>query len=424
MAVFGTNLSHSQRFNRRVVLETVRLFGPLSRAEVARRTGLSAQTVTNIVDQLKPGGLLVEQQRRTGSRGQPPIDLMINPDGAYSFGISFDHRRLVVVLINLGGEIVDQVEFPVRQPTPAVILPLVDAAVHEILADRAIPFDRVYGAGLVMPVLIANGSPTTLGPSSVPEWRDYPVADDLANRLKIPVFLDNDATAGAIGEVLYGAAKRLADFFYIYLGVGIGGGIILSGRPYRGAYGMAGEIAHLVSEPGGRPCPCGNRGCLERYASLSAAFAAVTRTEETFEPIDIAVLEEAFAAGDPNMLAWLDDSAARLRNAIVTIENLLDPQAVILGGIVPEPILSALMERIEPLPPSVSSRHADTASPRLVRAESGGIDTHALGAASLAIFDSMSPHPSLLTMDGETEEEPRPGRSAAASHLRNARQAL
>src|SRR3546814_5344288 len=98
MAVFGTNLDHGQRFNRRVVLETVRLHGPLSRADIARLTGLSAQTVTNIIDQFKPDELLIEQPRKVRRRGQPPIDLVINPAAAYSFGISFDHRQLVVVL--------------------------------------------------------------------------------------------------------------------------------------------------------------------------------------------------------------------------------------------------------------------------------------------------------------------------------------
>lgn len=394
MRLSGTNIDHTQRFNRRVVLEAVRLHGPLSRAEVARLTGLSAQTVTNIIEQFKPAELLIEKPRRTGGRGQPPIDLIVNPQAAYSFGISFDDRKLVVILLNLGGEICAEIELPVAHPSPAVVLPLIEAAVNELTSKLSISPDRIWGAGVVMPALIAKGSPTVLGPSSVPEWQGYPVVERLGGRLGIPVFVDNDATAGAIGELLFGAGRQLTDFFYVHLGVGVGGGIIASGRPYRGAFGMSGELGHIISVPDGRPCPCGNKGCLERYASLSAAYAAVTEMPENFHPIDLDVLHKALENRDEKLLNWMDDAARHLRNAIVTIENLLDPQAIVIGGPIPDGILEGLMSRIEPLPASVSSRHGN-APKRLVKAASG-LDTRVLGAASLAIFDSMTPDFSVL----------------------------
>src|SRR3546814_13751483 len=154
----------------------------------------------------------------------------------------------------------------------------------------------------------------------------------------------------------------------------------MAGRPYRGAFGMSGELGHIVSFPEGRPCPCGNKGCLERYVSLSAAHAAVTGQPETFDPIQLGVLQAAFEAGDGRFLRWLDEASGHLRNTIVTIENLFDPQAVILGGLIPDAILSALISRIEPLPTSVSNRPG-AGSRRLLKAESG-LDTRALGATS------------------------------------------
>lgn len=392
--LFGTNLDRAQRFNRRVVLETIRVNGPLSRAEVARLTGLSAQTVTNIIDQFKPAGLLIEKPRRTGGRGQPPIDLLINPSAAFSFGISFDDRRLVVVLLDLGGEIRAEAELPIAHPTPGVILPLIEAAVNELISKTKISRELIWGAGVVMPVLVSQGHPTALGPSSVPDWQDFPVEEKLRNRLNLPVFLDNDATAAAIGELLFGAGRQFSDFFYIYLGVGVGGGIIISSRPYRGAFGMSGEIGHMISVPGGRQCPCGNRGCLERYVSLSAADAAFRQGPETFGAIDLDALYKGFEARDTRLMQWLDDAAEHLRNAIVSVENLFDPQAVILGGPVSDTILDALIERIEPSLISVSHRQGN-ASSRLIKAESG-LDSRVLGAASLAIFDSMTPDFSVL----------------------------
>lgn len=392
--LFGTNLDRAQRFNRRVVLETIRVNGPLSRADVARLTGLSAQTVTNIIDQFKPAGLLIEKPRRTGGRGQPPIDLVINPSAAFSFGISFDERRLVVVLLDLGGEIRGQAELPVAHPTPGVILPLVEAAVNQLISKTKISTELIWGAGVVMPVLVSQGNPTALGPSSVPDWQDFPVADKLRERLNMPVFLDNDATAAAIGELLFGAGRQFSDFFYIYLGAGVGGGIIISSRPYRGAFGMSGEIGHMMSVPGGRPCPCGNKGCLERYVSLSAADAAFREQPETFSALDLDELYKGFETKNPRLMHWLDEAAEHLRNAIVSVENLFDPQAVILGGSVPDTVLDALIERIEPSLISVSHRQGN-ASSRLLKAETG-LDSRVLGAASLAIFDSMTPDFSVL----------------------------
>lgn len=387
--LFGTNLDRAQRFNRRVVLETVRVHGPLSRADVARLTGLSAQTVTNIIDQFKPAGLLIEKPRRTGGRGQPPIDLIINPSAAFSVGISFDRQRLVVVLLDLSGAIRAEVQLPVSRATPDVILPLIESAVTELTGRTQISRELIWGAGIVMPVLVSQGHPTVLGPSSVPDWKDYPVEAELRKRLNLPVFLDNDATAAAIGELLFGAGRQFSDFVYIYLGVGVGGGIIISGRPYRGAFGMSGEIGHMISVPGGRPCPCGNRGCLERYVSLSAADAAFREVPEASGAIDLDRLYKGFEDKEPRLMQWLDEAAEHLRNAIVSVENLFDPQAVILGGPVPESILDALIERIEPSLISVSHRHG-CASSKLLRAQSG-LDSRVLGAASLAIFDSMAP---------------------------------
>jgi predicted NBD/HSP70 family sugar kinase len=389
MSLFGTNLEHGQRYNRRVVLESVRLHGPLSRAEIARRTGLSAQTVSNIMDQLKPADLVVEHPRRTGGRGQPPIDIQINPKGAFAFGISFDQSQLKVIVVNLGGEVCGEIEFALTHSGPGILLPLIESAVNELTAARSIPSERIWGAGVVLPTLVSRGSLTSLGPTVVPEWRGFPLAAKLQERLGFPVLVDNDATAGAIGELLYGAGRRLSDFFYFYIGVGLGGGIVANGRPYRGAYGMSGELAHVVSVPDGRACACGNKGCLERYASLSAAHGALTGREEGSELVDLKRIAAAFASKDRKLMRWIEDCSGHLRNAIVSVENLLDPEAVIVGGLIPDAMLDMLLATIAPLPPSVSSRHSREA-PRLLKA-AVGLDTRALGAAALAMFDCMTP---------------------------------
>lgn len=402
MALFGTNLEHGQRFNRRLVLDSIRRHGPLSRADIARRTGLSAQTISNIMEQLRREDLVLEQARRSGGRGQPPIQIEIKPDAAYAFGISFDHNRLTVIALDLGGAICGEVRLPLAQSAPAILLPLIESAVQTLIAAHSIPKERIWGAGLVLPALVRRGGLTALGPMSVTGWEDFPIADNLQQRLGFSVLVDNDATAGAIGEFLYGAGKQLRSFFYFYIGVGIGGGIIMDGRPCRGAYGMAGEVAHMVSVPGGRSCPCGNRGCLERYASLSAAQSALIGLPEGTAPVDVNRIADALAAGDPALRRWLGEAATSLRNAIVTVENLFDPEAVIIGGLLPDAMLDALVDAIEPLPPSVSSRH-NAGGARLMKA-AAGLDARALGAASLAIFDTMAPDFAVMMKQGAAGE--------------------
>lgn len=399
MILSGTNVDFGHRFNRRVVLEAVRRRGVISRAEIARLTGLAAQTVSNIVEQLREDGMLLEQRRPSSGRGKPPLDLTVNPDGAFSLGIVFDRRRLVVAMLNLAGDICGQVDVVLPRPVPGVVLPLLEAAANELIMRTAVPAGRLWGAGLAMPALVARGEPTRLGPTSIPGWEGFPLAEKLGHRLGMPVFVENDAAAAATGELLFGAGRTLRDFVHIYIGPGIGGGLVLAGRPYRGSHGMAAELAHFVVDSGGRACACGNRGCLERYASLSAAQAALDGGAEDSATVDLDRLAQGLAARDPRLLAWLDDAARHLRHAIAALENLLDPQTTIIGGSLPESMLDALLHRLDGLPPSVSSRRGPADPPRLTRGAMAA-DMRVLGAAALVLFDGMAPDPSLLLKQG------------------------
>jgi predicted NBD/HSP70 family sugar kinase len=239
----------------------------------------------------------------------------------------------------------------------------------------------------VLPGLFEAGSLVRFGSSSVPQWSGFPLADRLSQRLDLPVLTENDATAAVIGEALYGTGRGLSDFVYIHVGTGVGGGMFLDGQPYRGS-GKAGEIGHLVTEPDGRLCPCGNRGCLERYASLGSALACLAESD------DPAALGQALADGDPRLAAWLDEAAAHLRRAVIALENILDPQTVILGGTGPELLLDELAARLADLPRGLGDRPSRQ-RPRVVRA-TAGLDTPALGAASLPVFEGMAPSFALL----------------------------
>jgi predicted NBD/HSP70 family sugar kinase len=389
----GTNLEQARGFNRRVVLETVRLYGPLSRAEVSRATSLSVQTISNIAEELRDAGLLLETPRRASTRGAPGFDLALNPEGGFTFGVSLDHRRLSVLLVDLAGEVRGSTGRSLADAEPEKVLAFIGTAVGGLIDEARIDPTRIWGVGVVLPGLFEHGSLVRFGPTSVPQWSGFPLVDRLSQQLAMPVLVENDATAAAIGEALYGTSRSLTDFFYIHVGPGIGGGMILSGHPYRGS-GNAGELGHIVTESGGRPCLCGNHGCLERYASLATAMAAVTGADEADVAVDLDVLELAHAAGAPALLRWLDEAAKQLGRAIVIIENLLDPQTIVLGGSMPASLLDALAARLDPLPPGLGSWRTAN-QPRLIRATSG-LDTPALGAAALPVFEGMVPSFALL----------------------------
>ncbi|WP_439572112.1 ROK family protein [Phreatobacter sp.] len=390
-ATGGTNPGHARLFNRRVVLETIRLHGPLSRAAIARHTGLSVQSISNIAEDLSAEGLLREERlRQQGGRGAPAHDLALNPDGGFTFGIALDHRRLMVVLTDITGRVRRQVETGIEGQPPDSVLTLIASTAGRLADAEKAGRDRIWGAGVVMPMIFENGEPVAFGPTSMPAWQHVPVVGRLSAALGVPVLVENDATAAAVGEQLYGIGRRLKDFFYIYIGVGVGGGMILSGHPYRGSAGRAGELGHVVVDPGGRQCACGNRGCLERYVSLSAAQHALDGLPEGTHAID----PSGIAARVDDLDVWLDEAARHLSTACVTIGNLLDPEAIVVGGTMPSRLLGPLIERLKVRlsEASVGRRHTPIFEAEI------DLDTPALGGAALPLFEGLAPAASLLHM--------------------------
>jgi predicted NBD/HSP70 family sugar kinase len=205
--------------------------------------------------------------------------------------------------------------------------------------------------------------------------------------LGVPVLVENDATAAAVAERLHGVARARRTFAFVLLGRGLGLGLVLDGAPFKGAFGNAGELGHVVAVPGGRPCPCGNRGCLERYVSLHAL--AEMLAEAGLALADPAALVRLLAAHDPALRGWLDQAAGLLRPVVTLLENLIDPETIVIGGVLPDPVLDALIARLEPLLPSVAAR-ADRTVPRLLRGATGRF-TPALGAAALPLFHEITP---------------------------------
>ena len=387
MSIAGTNNEQTRPYNRRVVMETVRLHQPVSRAEIARLTGLTPQAVSKITADLEAAGLLLQRGRRRTRRGQPPVDITINPEGGFTIGLQLVHGGLRAVLVDLAGSVRSRREAAFADPSPGTAIPVMADTVTGLLRKQGIAPATVLGVGLVLPGPLDMGLHDHRDPTTIPGWDSAGPAATLAERLGLPVLIDNDATAAAVGERFYGAARLLRSFVYVFLGAGLGAGLILDGRPFKGHCGNAGELGHLIVEPGGLPCYCGNRGCLERYVSMHALeerLAAAGRPAATEEAV-----RRLLADGDDVLAAWLAEAADKLRIALNGLENLLDPEAVLIGGHLPPALMDALFEHLTALLPSVSAR-AERSGPRLLRA-TAGVDVSALGAAALPVFNVLSP---------------------------------
>ena len=393
MSFGGTNLDKGHAYNRRLILEAIRVHGALSRAELTRLTGLAPQTVSNISATLTEAGLLLAERRPGTSRGQPPTDLRLNPDGGYAFGVSIDSRHVHTVLLDIAGNHLGDAEVELEDVSPQAVIPHIVSSIARLDKAAKLPKDRILGTGIAMTGLSTFGSFIGLAPDDISiGWHGFPLVTELERALDMPIFTDNDARAAGVGEAFYGKGRTYRDFIYIYFGTGIGGRAVSAGQPFRGSQGRGGEFGHMIVEPNGRPCQCGNRGCLEQYASLTSALKAIHHEKTGMETQR--ALIAALDRGDPGLLQWVEEAAFHLRTAIVNLENIFDPEAVLLGGIIPEPLLDAIVERLTPLPRTVASRRADR-SHRVVKA-SIGPTTPAMGAASLALFDATSADFSLL----------------------------
>ncbi|AZO80115.1 MULTISPECIES: ROK family protein [unclassified Bosea (in: a-proteobacteria)] len=382
----GANPERARHHNRRVVLETLRQHGRLGRSDIANLTRLTAQAVSNIVAELLEEGFLVELGRRRTARGQPPVEFALNADGGVSAGMEIAADHITTVLVDLTGEIRAQRVVPLPDISVEAVQALAAAELKRARATRGLP-ERLLGCGVVMPGPFDFEGTITVGSTALPGWTGRDVTALMSAALATSVTVENDATAAAVGEHLYGIGRNLRHFCLVYFGLGLGLGLMLGGEPYRGAFGNAGELGHVPVVPQGLPCICGRQGCLESYVSPSALQGTLRQAGIT--QVDAASVAGLHAEGHPAVLGWIAQAGPLLAPVLAMLENLFDPETIILGGGLPDSVIDALIAAVEPLPLSVARRDG-RATPRLQRGTTGQL-TAALGAAALPLLDAIAP---------------------------------
>jgi predicted NBD/HSP70 family sugar kinase len=382
-AVLGTNQDGASAHNRRVIFDALRINGALTRADLARATQLTPQTVSNIVDSLEADGLVIADEPRRQGRGQPARPYRILPEGACAIGVQLDRHQMLGVVVDLAGTplLRRQRQLPAGGPKKggAALLKLI-GELRAFAVDRK-PSSRLLGLGLAMPGPF--GTVEGEDPWGMQDWQDFPLADWLTRKIGLVSSVQNDASAGAIAEKMYGAAAGLENFVYLFIGYGLGAGLVLRGEVYSGAAHNAGEIGQVVSAA----ARTGNPEAIEHYVSLLALCRHLGVDPRRDALLDH--LQGLFEAGDKRIKPWIAQAVRHLRHAVQTLESLFDPETIIIGGQMPAGILAAMVESLEPLLPSVAHRR-DRLHPRLTLGATG-LWSAALGAAMQPISRTFDP---------------------------------
>ncbi len=376
----GANPERARSHNKQLVLRAIRHVGTAGRAEIARASGLSTQAVSNIISDLLGEGLLIEQGVRSAGRGLPVQQYAIKPDGGYAFGVEVRPTAVFTALVDLVGTPVLTRRTPLRSAEKSTILETVFAQLDSVLTETQIGKGALMGAGIVMPGPFGDTGLTGTD-SELPGWNTGDPAEIFANTLDLPVFVENDANAAAMAERMNGIARGLDDFAYLYFGQGLGLGLVQKGQILQGAFGNAGEIGHIQVFVDGQAV------ALESATSRLSVQAFLAR--EGLEVTNMEDLISLYSSANRHLLLWLDNAAQALSSALSIIENLFDPQTVILGGAMPDELLDHIIARTA-LPERSVSNRPDRVHPRLMRGTSGRM-TATLGAAALVLHQAFTP---------------------------------
>ena len=393
----GTNLKHTKAYNYRIVLNAIRVHGPIARADIARRTSLTAQTVSNITRTLLARGLIVEAERVQDGRGAPSITLRVNPNGAFAIGLDFDQEHLTAVLVDLEGNMRQRLYEEVEVLSPSASFDLMERSFRQILASEDLTPEMIWGVGIGMPgpfdIRQTDSVRPTVHPTAFPGWHeDVPVVDILTERLGLPVFLENNATAAAVGERWYGEGKHLRSFFYLFLGSGLGGGLVLNGEPFEGHSGNAGEVGYIPTWESGQAIRGFSRPHHGIHFNLPRLYRELAKHDVSARhPKDLLA---PYTDRNPLLMEWIDAGATKLANLILAVEYLVDPEVIFIGGRLPVPLIEEFRVRVDALLPEMRMEEKHFV-PKLRRATAGE-DAAALGVATLPMYASFAPVQALL----------------------------
>ena len=362
----------------------------ISRAEISRQLNLSRSTVTEIIKELLPTGLVAEVGNGESSGGRKPILLQFQDDAKVILGIDIGATHVSVAMTNLRGKLLlwKEKEYPVRED-PEGTYKVIDQLCNECFSSVKHGYEMLLSIGVAVPSPVDPIRPEYLSETIIPSWHGKSGLERLREKYHVPVYLDNDANLGALAEHWWGAGKNVNDLIFIKISSGVGAGYIFGGKLYRGSKGIAGEMSHMPIDPNGRLCGCGLRGCLatvisawalkERIETLSNLYPGSPLLNGSPSILDI---ENAALDNDPLAIQIVSEATTFLTNAITSLVNLLNPDMIIIGGSLSrlgELVVNPIQKKID-----ASALVSNVSKTKLVTSALGSKGI-AIGAATLAI---------------------------------------
>jgi predicted NBD/HSP70 family sugar kinase len=397
-------------FNLTVILDAIRRSkAGLSRVELAQIVGLSPQTISNISRRLLDQNLIYEAGKEGTGPGKPRTMLRLNASGMYAVGVHLDPAVTTFVVLDLVGAVVrhSRIKTPAGND-PRAVIDTIAAEIKQLVTDSGVDPARIAGLGVASPGPIDLNEGTVVDPPLLLGWDRVPLRDALAAATGLSTLVDKDVTSAAVAETWAGGPSGAGSFIFMYMGTGIGCGIVLNDEVVRGTSGNAGEIGHIVVDPDGAPCDCGLRGCVKSSCIpqvLVAQAVGAGVLDSSLLATDGPAIQDSFAKlcaaaslGDQRAADIIDNSAVLVARAVSTITNTLDVDRVVFGG----PFWTCLADRYLDRIPDLVRENSATKKIHEIEVVGTGVgeDVGAIGAACLVLEHTLAPRSQRLLLEG------------------------
>ncbi|CAM3959267.1 ROK family protein [Mesobacillus thioparans] len=311
--------------NKALVLSLIIEKETISRADIAGVTGLNKTTVSSLVNELLEEDLIYESGPGVSSGGRRPVILHFNKKAGYAIGIDIGVNYILAVLTDLKGQIIVEKSQNLTRTSYSAIMNNVQTMIQSLMENMPESRYGIVGIGVGVPGIVNKEGSVLLAPNL--GWTNIQLKEDLEKMFNVPIIIENEANAGAVGEQQFGAGQDYENILYVSAGIGIGVGIILNNELYQGKSGFSGEMGHMIIELNGKHCNCGSRGCWEAYASENALLEMAGENIDSLES-----LIELAQNGEKSAIDLFEKIGQYLGFGINNIINTFNPDQVIIGN--------------------------------------------------------------------------------------------
>ncbi|AJM77972.1 ROK family transcriptional regulator [Rathayibacter toxicus] len=405
----GTNLPAVAGYNQMLVLDLIRRAPDgISRIELTHRTGLSAQTLSNVARRLLQDGLVRETGKEVNGPGKPRTILQLKPDARCAVGVHLDPTVTTSVVLDLAGRVLARATMRTPRGVPAEeIIDRLSASVTTLIASSGVAADRILGVGVASPGPLDPERGRVFDPPLLEEWRDVSLGAALSRSTGCEVYVEKDVTAAIVAETWTSPPDDMGNALLFYYGTGVGAGLVVNGAVVRGSSGNPGDIGHLIVDPDGPLCRCGTRGCLGDSVSPLALVREAVGCGLVTGPstgLDAVSVDLAFSRllaqveqGHQEAIAIVERAARRIARGVLHLVGVLDLDQVIFGGPFWQRIAGVVLDVV---PRAVAHDPASMLTHGIqLRSSRFGADIAALGAACVVLDRSLSPRAANLLIE-------------------------